>query len=127
MHIVRKPRHLTKTHKFENDSEEYRRHLLSGFRQALRRKTEMFQGEEVDRRSRPVVASREDRTLAEHEVAFLASDNDQENYSRSGSTGIPPRPVFEEAGDRALHNGGRCKLREVFAPHSLWSVNVSRG
>jgi len=56
MHVVRKPRYLIKTHKFEKDSEEYSRHLLSGFCWALRRETEMFRREEVDRRPRPVVA-----------------------------------------------------------------------
>jgi len=57
MHVVGKPRHLIKTHKFEKDSEEHSRHLLSGFRRALRRETEMFRREEVDRRPRPVVAT----------------------------------------------------------------------
>jgi len=106
MHVVRKPRHLTKTHKFEKGSEEYGRHLLSGFRRARRGETEGIRREEVDRRPRPVLAPPEDRSLVDQDVAFLASDDDQKD-------------------DRTLHDGGRCKIREVCAPNSQWYGYVS--
>jgi len=51
--------------------------------------TEGIRREEVDRRPRPVLAPPEDRSLVDQDVAFLASDDDQED-------------------DRTLHDGGRC-------------------